>query len=80
VKRVLCANPRCSERRVHFTQQDINRNHQEIEVDNDFENRIFCSITCAMLEGSFSATGGWKDKHNQGITTQGVSDVILVSE
>lgn len=56
MKRILCANPRCSERRIHFTQQDTNRNHQEIEVDDNFENRIFCSMTCAMLCGALSAS------------------------
>lgn len=59
MKKIHCGNKNCRQRRIHFAEQEINRNHQLVEVEDDYEGKAFCSLTCAMLAGYFSATKGW---------------------
>lgn len=55
MKKIPCSYEKCNLRRPHFTRQDEERPHQMIEVDDDFEGEIYCSLTCMMLAGKMTA-------------------------
>lgn len=59
MKKILCGNPDCDKRRIHFEHQDTMRPHQEIEVPDNYMGKSFCSITCACVAGYFSVRTGW---------------------
>jgi len=50
-----CSYKHCGERRSHFTQQDTNRMQQVVEVDDDHEGDVYCSLTCSMMDGKMKA-------------------------
>jgi hypothetical protein len=59
MKKILCGNPDCDQRRVHFEHQDVMRPVQEVEVADDYRGKAFCSITCACVAGYYNVRTGW---------------------
>lgn len=49
--KVKCSYEKCSGRRVSADFPDINRQHQEIEVPDDFAGKAYCSFECAAYDG-----------------------------
>lgn len=59
MKKIPCSNGSCSARRPHHERPDETRPHQLCEVPDDYEDKAFCSYSCAMVAGYYSATKGW---------------------
>lgn len=55
---VPCSYSQCAQRRLHFTTPDQDRSHQMVEVDDSCKGKVYCSFTCAILDGSMSVKGG----------------------
>lgn len=53
-KRVVCAYPECRLRRVHHERPDEPRGPQYVEVAWNYEGKAYCSMTCAIMDGSMS--------------------------
>lgn len=57
-KEVVCAAPKCAERRVHHEQPDTPRGPQCVRVRANYIGPAFCSITCKMYyEGMMKEKG-----------------------
>lgn len=59
MKKVPCSNPSCYSRRRHFEDQDTERGQQEVEVQDDYTGKAFCSLTCACEAGYYDVREGW---------------------
>ena len=46
-----CAYTQCGKYRSHWERPDEERGTQYIEVPDDYEGLVYCSITCAVLAG-----------------------------
>lgn len=55
MKKIPCSYKNCGHRRTHFTIQDEERGTQMVEVDDSHIGEVYCSLTCAMLDGKISA-------------------------
>jgi hypothetical protein len=53
MKKLLCKNEGCGNRRVHHDMPDKPRGAVSVEVDDDYpeDGAVFCSYTCALLDG-----------------------------
>ena len=56
MKRLPCKHEKCGERRVHHDRPDTPRGVRFVDVPDDFteDDPVFCSITCAVLDGWMS--------------------------
>jgi len=59
MKKVKCGNDKCSHRRPYHESEEDARPHALLEVKDDHEGKMFCSITCACIAGYYSVTKGW---------------------
>jgi len=59
MKKVKCSNKKCFERRPHFESMEDTRKHVMIEVEDDHEGEMFCSITCACMAGAYNVNTGF---------------------
>lgn len=46
MKKIPCANATCGERRIHHERPDEPRGTQMVQVADDYEGRVYCSIEC----------------------------------
>lgn len=77
MKSLPCCNPNCNKRRIHHEQQDVMRETRMVEVDDDTTvyDAVFCSITCACMDGWMSLKynptadairhAEWQEKHKK---------------
>ena len=69
MKKRQCSYKDCKSRRVHYERQDIPRGIQYVEVPDDYSNdlNVYCSFTCAIMDGSYDVKTGWikKKKENK---------------
>lgn len=54
MKEVSCSYEGCSDRRIHWSRPDEPRPRRIIEVPDDHEGPMYCSITCACYDGAMS--------------------------
>lgn len=59
MKSIKCGNPTCDQRRINWDNPDVMRPHRTVEVEDSYEGKAFCSITCACEAGYFHVTKGW---------------------
>jgi hypothetical protein len=59
MKKIPCGNPECDQRRIHHEWQYKMRPHQMVEVEDDYNGKAFCSITCACIAGYYNVKTGW---------------------
>jgi hypothetical protein len=59
MKKILCGNTTCWQRRPHHESEEDTRPHQLVEVPYEYTGKVFCSITCACYAGYYSVTKGW---------------------
>lgn len=52
MKQIPCSYPQCGNKRTHWTNPEIQRDHRIIEVPDDSSVK-YCSIECAMYDGYF---------------------------
>lgn len=55
MKSVPCSYEFCGSRRPHWMRPDDERGSQNVDVPDDYEDKAFCSLTCAMLAGEMTA-------------------------
>ena len=51
---VPCKYEKCGQRRRHWCDPYTERGTQQVEVPDDQEGPIYCSLECAMLDGAIS--------------------------
>lgn len=54
MKKVKCSYTGCSDRRPHWQRPEETREHRTIEVEDNHEGKMYCSIECACYAGDFS--------------------------
>ncbi len=59
--KVPCKNKDCYRRRAHHERPDEERGQQMVEVPDDHPagKPVYCSYTCAGMDGAWSVTKGW---------------------
>ena len=57
MKKIKCSGPDCENRRRHWCEPDTPRGPQYVEVQDDYEGKAYCSLTCAMLDGAIESNG-----------------------
>jgi len=59
MKNIKCGNNTCWTRRPHHERPDETRSHQLVEVEDEYEGKAFCSISCACEAGYYHVRKGW---------------------
>ena len=62
--KVPCKYKFCASRRIHYTQQDIERGIQYIEIEDEKKQEAYCSLTCAILDGALTIKTGSSNENN----------------
>lgn len=65
MKKVKCSNKTCGDRRPHFESMKDTRPHVMIEVADDHEGEMFCSIECACYAGAYNVRTGFIPKEER---------------
>ena len=55
MKRIPCSYEFCGARRPHWMNPDEERGNNLVEVPDDFSEKAYCSLTCAMMAGHMTA-------------------------
>lgn len=63
MKKRACSYEDCKHRRVNWSNPDVERGIVWVEVPDDYpENKeVYCSYSCAALDGKFNVRTGWKE-------------------
>ena len=65
MKKIPCFYEGCDQRRSHFTIQDEYRPRQMVEVKDGYDGSpVYCSFTCAILDGKMSVKNYKHKKEN----------------
>lgn len=54
MKNINCSYSDCGSRRIHWERPDEMRGQQRIEVDDNHIGPMYCSISCACMDGYMS--------------------------
>jgi hypothetical protein len=59
-KKLPCEYAGCTNQRPHYESMEDTRPARYVEVPLDFKGNVYCSYSCAMMDGVYSIKKGWR--------------------